>query len=143
MIVPTITAVTRDVLMAIPASQREASLSLGATPWETIWKVLIPYGSSGILGAVILGLGRALGETMAVTMVIGNNATEASASLLRPGYTLSSIIANEFAEAVTPLHSQTLVEMALILFVMTLVLNAVARFLVWRVSNRSVQEARI
>jgi len=141
MILPTIAAVSRDVLLAIPPSQREASLALGATRWETIWRVLLPYGFSGILGAVILGLGRALGETMAVTMVIGNS-IEGSYSLLRPGYTLSSVIANEFAEAVSPLHTQALVEIALILFVMTLVLNGVARALVWNVSRRNPQEVR-
>jgi phosphate transport system permease protein len=141
MIIPTISAVTRDVLMAIPVAQREASLALGATRWETIYKVLLPYGLSGILGAVILGLGRALGETMAVTMVIGNS-IEGTSSLLRPGYTMSSIIANEFAEAVTPLHSQVLVEIGLVLFFMTLFLNIIARLLVWRVSRRNPQEAR-
>jgi phosphate transport system permease protein len=141
MIIPTISAVTRDVFMAIPGSQREASLALGATQWETISKVLIPYGSSGILGATILGLGRALGETMAVTMVIGNS-IEGTLSLLRPGYTMSSIIANEFAEAVTKLHSQALIEVGLILFIMTLLLNVIARLLVWRVARRTPQEAR-
>jgi phosphate transport system permease protein len=141
MIIPTITAVTRDVLLAIPAHQREASLALGSTQWETIWKVLLPYGLSGILGAVILGLGRALGETMAVTMVIGNS-IEGTPSLLRPGYTMASIIANEFAEAVTQLHSQSLIEIGLVLFFMTLILNMVARFLVWSVARRTPQEAR-
>jgi phosphate transport system permease protein len=136
MITPTITAVTRDVLLAIPNHQREASLALGSTQWETIWKVLLPYGLSGILGAVILGLGRALGETMAVTMVIGNS-IEGSASLLRPGYTMASIIANEFAEAVTKLHSQSLIEIGLVLFFMTLILNIIARFLVWNVARRA------
>jgi phosphate transport system permease protein len=141
MIIPTIAAVTRDVFLAIPVSQREASLALGSTLWETIWQVLIPYGISGILGAVILGLGRALGETMAVTMVIGNS-IEGSASLLRPGYTMASVIANEFAEAVSKLHTQALVEVGMILFVMTLLLNMLARFLVWRVARRAPQEAR-
>jgi phosphate transport system permease protein len=141
MIIPTITAVSRDVLKAIPQSQREASLALGATHWETIWKVLFPFGVSGILGAVILGLGRALGETMAVTMVIGNS-IGGSLSLLQPGYTMSSIIANEFAEAVSALHSQALIEIGLILFVMTLGLNFFARFLVWRVAQRNPQEAK-
>jgi len=140
MIIPTITAVTRDVLLSIPVSQREAALALGATQWETIWQVLLPYGLSGILGAVILGLGRALGETMAVTMVIGNS-LEGTASLLRPGYTMASVIANEFAEAVTKLHSQALIEVGLILFFMTLVLNMIARLLVWRVARRPPQEA--
>jgi len=141
MITPTITAVTRDVLLAIPNSQREASMALGSTQWESISQVLLPYGLSGILGAVILGLGRALGETMAVTMVIGNS-IEGSLSLLRPGYTMASIIANEFAESVTPLHTQSLIEIALVLFFMTLILNMVARLLVWRVAQRTPQEAR-
>ncbi len=141
MIVPTISAISRDVLLAIPPSQREASLALGSTRWETIWKVLLPYGSSGILGAVILGLGRALGETMAVTMVIGNSIRSTS-SLLGPGYTMSSMIANEFAEAVDLLHTQALVEIGLVLFVLTLLLNVIARFLVWRVARRNPQEAR-
>jgi phosphate transport system permease protein len=135
MIIPTITAVTRDVFLAIPDAQREASMALGSTKWESISQVLLPYGLSGILGAVILGLGRALGETMAVTMVIGNS-IEGTLSLLRPGYTMASIIANEFAEAVTPLHTQSLLEVALILFFMTLILNMIARFLVWRVAQR-------
>jgi len=141
MIIPTITAVTRDVLLAIPGNQREASMALGSTQWETIWQVLLPYGLSGILGAIILGLGRALGETMAVTMVIGNS-IEGSASLLRPGYTMASIIANEFAEAVTKLHSQSLIEIGLVLFFMTLILNMIARFLVWSVARKTPQEAR-
>jgi phosphate transport system permease protein len=141
MITPTIAAVTRDVFLAIPASQREASLALGATKWETISRVLLPYGLSGILGAVILGLGRALGETMAVTMVIGNS-IEGSYSILRPGYTMSSIIANEFAEAVSKIHTEVLIEIGLILFVMTLVLNSIARLLVWRVNSKFHQEVR-
>ena len=141
MIIPTITAVSRDVFQAIPDSQREAALALGSTKWESIWQVLLPYGLSGILGAVILGLGRALGETMAVTMVIGNS-IEGSASLLRPGYTMASIIANEFAEAVSMLHSQVLTEVGLILFFMTLILNCIARLLVWQVARRTPQEAR-
>jgi phosphate transport system permease protein len=141
MVTPTITAVSRDVLQAIPNHQREASLALGATRWETIWQVLLPYGLSGILGAVILGLGRALGETMAVTMVIGNSVQ--GLSLLRPGYTMASIIANEFGEAVSVLHQDALVEVGLVLFVLTLLLNLVARFLVWQVARRSPsQEAR-
>jgi phosphate transport system permease protein len=141
MVMPTITAVTRDVLEAIPSSQREAALALGATRWETVWQVLLPYGLSGILGAIILGLGRALGETMAVTMVIGNS-IESSVSLLRPGYTMASIIANEFAEAASALHSDVLVELGLVLFVLTLLLNSLARALVWRIARRSPQEVR-
>ncbi len=142
MIVPTIAAVSRDVFLAIPGAQREASKALGATEWETIWQVLIPYGRSGILGAVILGLGRALGETMAVTMVIGNS-IQGGVSLLQPGYSMASIIANEFAEAVSPLHTSALLEIGLILFVITLLLNIVARFLVWQVARQTPQEARV
>ncbi len=142
MVIPTIASVIRDVLLAIPNSQREAALALGATQWETIWQVLVPYGLSGILGAVILGLGRALGETMAVTMVIGNS-IEGSPSLLRPGYTMASVIANEFAEAVSTIHSESLIAIGLTLFFITLILNIVARLLVWSVARRTPQEARI
>jgi len=141
MIIPTITAITRDVLLAIPSHQREASMAMGATRWETIWKVLLPFGLSGILGAVIIGLGRALGETMAVTMVIGNS-IEGSPSLLRPGYTMSSVIANEFAEAVTKLHTQVLIEVGLVLFFITLLLNIIARLLVWSVARKTPQDVR-
>lgn len=141
MIIPTITAVTRDVLLAIPTSQREASLALGSTKWEAIWKVLLPYGISGILGAVILGLGRALGETMAVTMVIGNS-IEGSISLLRPGYTMASIIANEFGEALSQLHTSSLIEIGFLLFALTLILNILARLLVWRVARKTAGEVR-
>ena len=116
-------------------------MALGSTQWETIWQVLLPYGLSGILGAVILALGRALGETMAVTMVIGNS-IEGTPSLLRPGYTMSSVIANQFAEAVDRLHTSALVEIGLVLFVMTLMLNLAARFLVRQVARKTPQEAR-
>ena len=134
MIVPTISAVARDVFQAIPRAQREASLALGATRWETIWQVLIPYGLSGILGAVILGLGRALGETMAVTMVIGN-APEISASLFAPGYSLPAVIANEFAEATGDVHIGALASLGLVLFGITLILNALARILIQAVAS--------
>ena len=135
MILPTITAISRDVLRAIPNAQREASFALGSTQWEMISRNLIPYGLSGILGAVILGLGRALGETMAVTMVIGNN-LDLSASLLHPGYTMASIIANEFSEATYDLYLHALIEIGLILFVMTLFINLIARLLIWRVESK-------
>jgi len=137
MVTPTIAAVTRDVFLAIPRSQREASLALGATHWETIWKVLIPMGLSGILGAVILGFGRAIGETMAVTMVIGNT-SGGDYSILKPGYTMASIIANEFAEAVSELHSSALIEIALVLFVVTIILNAISRWLVMSVHRKTM-----
>ncbi|HEY5984137.1 MAG TPA: phosphate ABC transporter permease subunit PstC [Anaerolineales bacterium] len=141
MVFPTITAVSRDVFRAIPGGQREAAMAMGATRWEMIWKVLIPYGTSGFLGAIILGLGRALGETIAVTMVIGNN-LDLTASLLHPGYTMASIIANEFTEATFDLYVHALIEIGLILFGMTLLINLVARLLIWRVSLRSRTEVR-
>ena len=131
MILPTITAITRDVLRAVPGSQREAAMALGATRWESVWQVLIPYGRSGIFGGIVLALGRALGETIAVTMVIGNN-LDLSASLLHPGYTMASIIANEFTEATSPLYLNALVEIGLVLFVITLIINAFAQVLIWR-----------
>jgi phosphate transport system permease protein len=141
MVLPTIASIGRDVFRAIPDTQREASLALGATRWEMIWQVLIPYGLSGLLGAVILGLGRAVGETVAVTMVIGNN-LDFSASLLHPGYTMASIIANEFSEATYDLYIHALVEVGLILFFLTLLINLIARLLIWRVGRRTVTEGR-
>jgi phosphate transport system permease protein len=141
MILPTISAVCRDVFLAIPNAQREAALALGATKWEMISQVLVPYGLSGILGAIILGLGRALGETIAVTMVIGNN-RDLTASILHPGYTMASIIANEFAEATYPLYIQALAEIGLVLFAITLILNMIARLLVWQVARRMPTVAR-
>lgn len=136
MIVPYIAAVTREVLLAVPASQREAALALGATRWEAVWTVILPYGRAGIAGAVILGLGRALGETMAVTMVIGNR-HEISLSLLQPGFTIASAIANEFAEAVTNIHLSALIYAGLVLLVITVLVNATARWLIWRVARGS------
>lgn len=133
MIIPTITAVSRDVMRAVPDTQREAILALGATRWEMVRMAVIPYASSGIIGAIILGLGRALGETMAVTMVIGNR-PEISGSLFSPSYTMASVIANEFAEASDQLYLSVLIEIGLVLFVVTLLLNALARLLVWRVA---------
>jgi len=139
MILPTIAAISRDVLLAVPRSQREAALALGSTQWETIWQVVLPYGLSGILGAVILGLGRALGETMAVTMVIGNVA-QLSASLLSPGYTMASVIANEWGESRTPLYNAALIEIGLLLFFMSLLLNILARLLVWSVARKTPEQ---
>jgi len=141
MIIPTITAISRDVLLAIPNTQREAAMGMGSTRWEMIWQVLLPYGLSGILGAVILGLGRALGETMAVTMVIGNS-LEATNSLLTPGTTMASLLANQFKESVSQLHTDAMLEIGLTLFVITLILNMIARLLVWQVARRTPQEAR-
>jgi phosphate transport system permease protein len=134
MVVPYITAVGREVLRAVPDAQREAALGLGATRWETTRIAVLAYGRSGLIGAVLLGLGRALGETMAVTMVIGNR-PEVSASLFAPAYTMASVIANEFAEATSDLYISALIEVALLLFVVTVVVNGLARLLVWRVGR--------
>lgn len=134
MIVPYIAAVSREVLLAVPSSQREAALGLGATRWEAVWTAVLPYGSAGIIGAVVLGLGRALGETMAVTMVIGNR-HDIGLSLFKPAYTMAAAIANEFAEATSDLYLAALFEVGLILFAVTLVVNGFARVLVWRVAR--------
>ena len=134
MILPYISAVTREVLMAVPRSQREAALALGATRWEMIWDAVLPYARSGIIGGVILGLGRALGETMAVTMVIGNR-HEIAASLFAPGYTMAAVIANEFSEATTDLHVSALLAVGFGLLVVTIIVNAIARWLVWRTAG--------
>ena len=134
MALPYISAVSREVLMAVPRSQREAALALGATRWEMIRDAVIPYARSGIIGGIMLGLGRALGETMAVTMVIGNR-PEIAASLFAPGYTMASLIANEFSEATNDLHLSALMAVGAALFVITLIVNAVARWLVWSVAR--------
>ncbi len=140
MIVPFITAVSREVLLAVPASQREAALALGATRWEATRLAVLRYGRSGLIGAVLLGLGRALGETMAVTMVIGNR-PEIALSLFAPGYTMASIIANEFTEATSDLYLGAMIEIGLLLFVVTVGVNALARLLVWSVGG-AVREVR-
>jgi phosphate transport system permease protein len=134
MVMPYIMSVSREVLLAVPPSQREAALALGATRWEAVITAVVPYARSGIIGAVILGLGRALGETMAVTMVIGNR-HEISASFFAPGYTMAAVIANEFTEAATDIHFSALTLVALTLFVVTVLVNAGARVLIWRVSK--------
>jgi phosphate transport system permease protein len=134
MIVPTIVTISRDVITAVPDSQREAMLALGATRWETITKAVLPYARSGILGAVILGLGRALGETMAVTMVIGNRPRLPS-SVFDSSQTIASQIATTFNEASIGLQTSSLIALGLVLLVITMTLNVVARLLVWRVSR--------
>ncbi len=134
MVMPYIMSVSREVLLAVPSSQREAALALGATRWEAVISAVVPYAKSGIIGAIILGLGRALGETMAVTMVIGNR-HEIAASLFAPGYTMAAAIANEFTEAVEDTHLAALTYVALVLFLVTVVVNAAARLLIWRVSR--------
>jgi phosphate transport system permease protein len=134
MILPIIASISREVITAVPRQQREAALALGATQWETLRMAVLRNARPGILGAVILGLGRALGETMAVQMVIGNR-PEIAKTLFAPGYTLASVIANEFTEAVGNVYLSALVEMALILFVLTLVVNALAGLLIWSVTR--------
>lgn len=134
MILPIIASITREVITAVPRQQREAALALGATKWEMLRMAVLRNARPGIFGATILGLGRAFGETMAVTMVIGNR-PEISKSLFAPGYTLASVIANEFTEAVENVHLSAIVEMALILFVLTLIVNALAGFLVWSITR--------
>lgn len=140
MIVPFIAAVSREVLLAVPDTQREAALALGATRWETTRMAVLRYGRSGLIGAVLLGLGRALGETMAVTMVIGNR-PEIALSLFAPGYTMASVIANEFTEATSDLYLAALIEIGLLLFLVTVTVNALARLLVWSVGG-PVKEVR-
>jgi phosphate transport system permease protein len=135
MILPTIMAVCREVFNAIPVSMREAALALGSTRWEAVRLAVLKPSFIGIVGAVILGMGRALGETMAVTMVIGNRA-QASLNLLAPSDSLASVIANQFAEAVSPQHLSSLAALGFVLFLITMVLNMAARVLVWAVSSR-------
>ncbi|MEO7137047.1 MAG: phosphate ABC transporter permease subunit PstC [Gemmatimonadales bacterium] len=136
MVMPYIMSVGREVLLAVPNTQREAALALGATRWEAVTTAVLPYARSGIIGAIILGLGRALGETMAVTMLIGNR-HEIAASLFAPGYTMAAAIANEFSEAVGDLHLSALAYVAFLLFLVTVVVNAGARLLIWRVARGS------
>jgi len=126
---PFIISVSRESLLAVPREQREASLALGATKWETTWKVVVPYAKLGILGSIFLGLARALGETMAVTMVIGN-AASIHASLLAPGATIAAVIANEFTEASGKIYSAALVELGLVLFGLTIIINGFARLMI-------------
>jgi len=139
MIVPFIVSVSREVLLAVPREQREAALALGSTRWETTWHVVLPYARLGITGAVLLALGRALGETMAVTMVIGNR-PDISASLLAPGYSMAAVIANEFTEATSDLHVHALVGVGLVLFVLTMFINAVARLLILMTTRRGTAQ---
>jgi len=134
MIVPIISAITREVMTAVPQQQREAVLALGATRWEMIRTGVLRNARAGIMGGIILGLGRALGETMAVTMVIGNR-PEVAKSLFAPGYTMASVIANEFSEATGDVYLSALVEVGLALFLVTLIVNVVAQFLVWTVTR--------
>lgn len=138
MIVPFIVSVSREVLLAVPRDQREAALALGSTQWESTWRVVLPYARLGITGAVFLALGRALGETMAVTMVIGNR-PEVSASLLAPGYSMAAVIANEFTEATSDIHIHALVEIGLVLFLITMLINAAARLLIVMTTKKGTE----
>ncbi len=137
MVLPFIVSVSRQVLLAVPNDQREGALALGATKWESTWKVVVPYAKRGIYGSIFLALARALGETMAVTMVVGNT-PQIKASLFAPGYSIASVIANEFTEATFDLYVHSLIELGLVLFALTIVINGLARILVSSTSRFSV-----
>ncbi len=135
MVIPYIISVSREVLLSVPRDQREAALALGATRWESTWKVVVPFARGGILGSIFLALARALGETMAVTMVIGNTPI-ISSSLFAPGYSIAAVIANEFTEATGALYTEALIELGLVLFILTFILNGLARLLIVATSQR-------
>jgi phosphate transport system permease protein len=132
MILPILMAVSREVLLAVPPTQREAMIGLGATRWEAVSRAVLPYARPGIIGGAVLGVGRAFGETMAVTMVVGNSSREISGSLFVPGYTMASAIANQFVEADSELYFSAIVEIALVLLLVAVVVNGVARVLIRR-----------
>ncbi len=136
MVIPFTSSVAREILKNVPSTQREAAYALGATRWEAI-KVAIGFGRSGIIGAVMLGFGRALGETIAVTMVIGNS-PQVSASLFKPQYTMAAVIANEFTEAADELYLHALIEIGLLLFIITVAVNVISRLLIWSMKRRVV-----
>jgi phosphate transport system permease protein len=140
MVTPFISSLAREVLKAVPRTQREGAYALGATQWEAI-RVALAYGRTGIIGAIMLGFGRALGETMAVTMVIGNS-PKVSWSLFDPQYTMSAVIANEFTEATDDLHLHALIEIGLVLFVITLSVNALSRMLIWSMNRSAVAKPK-
>jgi len=140
MVIPFTSSVAREVLKAVPMSQREAAYALGATQWEAI-RAALYYARTGIMGAIMLGFGRALGETMAVTMVIGNN-PQISLSLFAPQYTMAAVLANEFTEAADELYLDALIEVGLVLFVITLIVNVASRLLIWRM-NRTVTVRKV
>jgi phosphate transport system permease protein len=140
MILPFIVSISREALLAVPRDQREASLAVGATRWETTSKVVVPFARLGIIGSVFLALARALGETMAVTMVIGND-PKIHASLLAPGYSIAAVIANEFTEATADLHLSALVELGLVLFLLTILINGLARVLILATTGRGTAHA--
>ena len=138
MILPTVAAITRDVFAAVPNDQREGMLALGATKWEMLTKAVLPYARSGVIGALVLAVGRAMGEAMAVVMVIGNTPA-ISASLFRPAYTMASVLANEFTEATGQTYVSMLIEIGLLLFLLSVVVNVLARALVWSVAPRGAR----
>lgn len=138
MILPFIISISREVLLAVPVEQREAALALGATRWEATWKVVVPYARAGILGSIFLSLARALGETMAVTMVIGND-PRINASLFAPGYSIAAVVANEFTEATSDLYIHALTELGLVLFALTVIINGLARLLILLTTRRGTQ----
>jgi phosphate transport system permease protein len=134
MIVPILVAVSREVIAAVPTAQREGMLGIGATKWEMVRGAVLPYARTGIIGAIVLGLARAFGETMAVTLVVGNSSTAITSSLFVPGYTMASAIANQFVEATGQLYFSAIVEIAVLLLVVALIVNTLARLLIRRVS---------
>jgi len=142
MIIPFITAVAREVIAAVPPVYKEAAYAMGATRWEAIKTIILSYGKPGIIGGIILALGRAIGETMAVTMVIGNN-VKISSSLFSSGYTLASVIANEFAEAATKIYTSSLMEIGLVLLLVSMVVNILARVLIWSVTEKTSPQAAL
>ncbi len=137
MIVPFIISVSREVILAVPQVYKESAYAMGATRWEALISIILSYGRSGIIGGIILALGRAIGETMAVTMIIGNN-VKISASLFSPGYTLASVIANEFTEATSDLYLSALVEIGLVLLFVSIFVNVIARILIWSVQQKQL-----
>jgi phosphate transport system permease protein len=135
MVIPYIISVSREVLLSVPRDQREAALALGSTRWESTWKVVVPFAKTGIMGSIFLAMARALGETMAVTMVIGN-APKIAASLFAPGYSIAAVIANEFTEATGAMYTQSLIYLGLVLFLLTFLLNGLARLLILATTQR-------
>jgi phosphate transport system permease protein len=135
MVIPYIISVSREVLLSVPRDQREAALALGSTRWEATWKVVVPFARTGIMGSIFLALARALGETMAVTMVIGNTPS-ISSSLFAPGYSIAAVIANEFTEATGDMYIQSLIQLGLVLFLLTFILNGLARLLMLLTASR-------
>lgn len=136
MILPFIATISREIFKTVPQTLKESAMSLGATRWEVLWIVTLPFSFSGVLGSIFLALGRALGETMAVTMVIGNR-PEIDFSIFEPGYTMAAVLANEFTEATSDFYVQTLIQIGLVLFAITIVVNGIARLLIYKVAKKA------